>query len=167
DLYRISISEGKAQVPVKLDSDVSTVMLQADADGNYVYFKDYDYAENSGTLYFNGEKVDSDAYPGYTIYANGILYYCTDYRLDKSYGTLMYYAEGKSEKIADDVYDYNFTANGDMLYLYDYSTNSDSGALYRYRKGKATKLDEDVIAILPVSTGPANTKGVRVYGYQD
>lgn len=146
DLYVIKISEGKVSSPELYDSDVYTGNLYSEADGHIRYFKDY--GDVSGELYVDRKPADYDVYR-YDIRYDGDsdrLYYYTDYNDSKEQGTLKVYADGKSEKIADDVKDF-FAAGEDVYYLAEYSQKSYRGELYQYSGGQVRKIDDDVVGI--------------------
>lgn len=149
DLYQIRISKGKVQDSTLYDTDVAPGMYYFVSNDKFLYLKDADDYE--GELFLNKESICDDVNFLYVFWddASGKAYYITDWNSTHSYGTLNVYKNGKSTKIADDVYDFQVTFNGDVVYLYDYSNRSYRGDLYIYRSNKPVKLDEDVIAIIP------------------
>ncbi len=147
DLYKISISKDKIKSPELYDSDVYIYSNLFTTGTDFIYFKDVE--QSAGTLYLNKKKVDNDVYYGSMAFPeNGNLYYLTDYDLNKHYGTLNMYANGKVTKIEDDVTQYIVMPNGKVLYLYDYSYKYYSGDLYVWSKGRAKKIDTDVVSLM-------------------
>ena len=163
DLYKLTVSGDKAGSSELYDSDVSTsASLNITSGNSVIYYKNVK-GDGRGDLYMDAKEVDYDVRMGWHTYADGGLYYYTDWSSERQYGTLKHYDGKETEKIADDVSDYDRTREGDILYLYDYSTNSYTGTLYLYKGGKAEKLDDDVMALISVYSN--DIKGGTYYGW--
>ncbi|NLK39123.1 MAG: zinc ribbon domain-containing protein [Clostridiales bacterium] len=150
DLYRMSISGGKAQKPELYDSDVYIYITTHTDNGKLVYFKDV--ANSKGDVYIDKKRIDYDVnlYRYTYLEDSDTLVYITDWNIEKSYGTLKTSRKGKVVKVADDVHSYDIKSGGEILYLKDYSNIYNMGDFFLYRKGKSTKLDDDVVAIIPL-----------------
>lgn len=140
DLYRVELSENRAGQPEICDQDVGTYYLYINAQGQIVYFKDYDYEKDQGDLYINGKLVD------YEVYS---VRYEPD--LEKSFyyvdHTLKAYAGGEPEEIgevAEGCRSYGILADGSVVCFYDYNSEYGRGDLGLYRKGKLEEIDQDV-----------------------
>ncbi len=147
-LYRASLSGGKLADLEIMDEDLyNSPYFYED---QLVYFKDVE--NNTGDLYVQGQKVDTDVRAGNLNYSadEKTLYYMADWDEEDSEGTLRYYSGGKSKDIAEDVYVYRATLDGKVVYLQDYSFRSYRGDLYVYNGRKSVKLDEDVSSILSI-----------------
>ena len=148
DLNKITISGGKVSKSSKYDSDVYNGYAYFINEKDFLYFKDYDYDDNTAELFVNKKSIDSDVY----IYStstddNGNIIYKTD--IDDDSATLKLYNGKKSTKISEDVYDYTVLPDNKVLYLYDYSEKRSKGELLLWANGKSKKIDEDVAAIIP------------------
>lgn len=150
DLYKMSFAGGTVSAPEVYDTGVYTEYLYVYED--IEYFKNVNDEGESGDLYINKTKIDSDVttYGIYNIEPDGksVVYY-SDVN-DEGLGTLKWSKDGEIKKIADDVYDYDVTPDGDIIYLSDFSTNYHKGSLYIFEKDKARKIDDDVVTIVPV-----------------
>ena len=151
DLYRIMISNGIAEKPEVMDSDVWSEEGYFLNDNDFVYYKDF--VEDSGDLgqmYINGELIDSDV----SVYSdvvevndNGFLY-MTDTSSTTEGGTLKFYDGTESIKIADDVSRYDWTDDGRIFYICDYSQKYYKGDLYEWSDGETRRIDDDVVGII-------------------
>ena len=145
DLYKIAVQGGKLGKAEKYDSEVGGNIRFLD-DNTVMYVKDY--KNYVGDLYINKKKVDSDVYVSSVQMVDGKVYYYADYDSGDTCGTLKVYANGKTDKIADDVYDYDVEIDGQVLYLTDYDTSSYEGELYAWKNGEKRKVDKDVSCII-------------------
>ena len=164
DLYKITVKNGQAGKPERLDSDVSIFFMELSSEDELFYYKNVDFDSWKGDLCVNGVEVDYDVRPYWVSHFNDALLYYTDWSDNHSYGTLKMFKNGTRTKIADDVHDFDTTGGGDILYLYDYSSNYYTGTLYSYNKGNPKKIDDDVAALIPVDDGPV-IRGGYYYGW--
>ena len=150
-LYKVTMADGKIKSCDMVDDEVyySTSLT---SNNILYYWKDYDYFNDCGELYMNGQKVDDDVYfySRYYDQESGCLYYMVDYDEDKDEGTLVCWNGKKAVTIADEVVSFVYAGEGQVLYLYDYSSSSYKGELYSWNGKKAVKLDDDVTAIYAV-----------------
>lgn len=149
NLYRVSLSGGKAQKPVLYDTDLTYYSFDLTADGKVLYFKEVNSNSSKGDLYIDKEKVDFDVnlYNYAYIEETKEIIYFTD--VSDGEGSLKIY-DGNAEKIADNVSvdNVSLTPDNELLYIGDYS-DSGRGDLYIY-DGKSTRIDTDVSVIIPV-----------------
>lgn len=125
--------------------------IEAVAEDGVIYSTDYDDGEV--TLYYNDEKVDSEAVNrGCTILSDGSLLYKTDVDDSKRYtvGTLYIYKNGKKKKISDDVAEIVEFDDGKIVYLYDYNYTKNEGDLAIFNGRKNIKIDTDVTDLINV-----------------
>lgn len=99
----LNVYDGKKAT--KIDDDVSGNGMKFIENG-VLFITDYD--EGEGTLnIFTGKKakkVADDVYAsGITVVPSGSILYLTDYSLERYYGQLNLYADGKSKKLDEDV----------------------------------------------------------------
>ena len=151
DLYQIKISGQKLGKLKKIDSNVYSIINLMD-NNHYVYYKKVDEQKQSGDLYMDGKKLESDVRLNTVKFDKNTenLCYMVDWEDKDQYGTLKKYNGDKIVKVSDEVYSYEILPTGEVLYLYDYSIDSYEGELYIYRKNKSRKVDGDVVAIIPV-----------------
>ncbi len=161
DLYKMTVSGGKADKPKLFDDDVNDVTLLS--NDKVIYTKNRDKEDETCDLYVDGEKIDSDvcSYAMGEILETGKLIYFTDYDEEDACGTLKIFDGKKSIEIDDDVYDVSVIPNGDLVYLRDYSKKSKEGDLYSYRNKKTEEIDTDVTSIVDINS----TKAMYEYGY--
>ncbi len=154
EVYQVAIEKGVPAAPVLYDADVSAETLYMDGN-SLVYYKNVFYTNgvSKGELYVDGVEIDFDVKLYSDYFADGVIYYYTDWNENTECGTLKMYKKGEKTKIADDVYDYQVLSNGDVLYLYDYSLNYYSGSLYLYHRGEAERLADDVVYLMDVASG--------------
>lgn len=148
DLYKMSISGGKAQKTELYDSDVYTGYTTLCSDGTYYYFKDA--KDQTGDLYVNKERVDYDVYLSKTSYVTDseeMLFY-TEWDSEDSCGTMKKWKNGKITKVAEEVYHHQVTRDGQLLYLNDYSTEKFYGTLYLFKGNKSVKIADDVVMLM-------------------
>ena len=163
ELYEIEIVDGKLQKAVLYDSDVYTEMripayvwnekytyTILEDDEHLIYVKDYQEDSDCGDLYINKNKIDYDVCISNSLYdkESGKVIYCADWDAEDECGALKLYIDGNSEKIADDVHDFDVLQNGDILYICNYSLRSGEGELYLYENGKNKKIDGAVMGII-------------------
>lgn len=149
DLYKINISKSGISRPELYDTDVYTRNATFLGDGLFKYYKNYE-SESRNELYINKARLDYDiARITFHEDAQKILYFANG----EQYGTLMVYENGKINKIADNVQDYEVLPDGNIIYLHDYDKNSYTGDLYLYKGGNSKKIDSDVIAIIHIVSG--------------
>ena len=119
-------------------------------DEHLIYVKDYQEDSDCGDLYINKNKIDYDVCISNSLYdkESGKVIYCADWDAEDECGTLKLYIDGNSEKIADDVHDFDVLQNGDILYICNYSLRSGEGELYLYENGKNKKIDGAVMGII-------------------
>ncbi|MCM1113422.1 MAG: zinc-ribbon domain-containing protein [Muribaculum sp.] len=135
-----------------------------------VYYTDV--KDKKGDLCVDGKVVAYDAYVGgdplvisgesFVVDDAGAYYYVTDYNSDKQQGTLSYYANGKSVKVADDVFAYSLVGNKKAVVLGNYSMSKYRGELYLYTNNKLKTMDDDVVCIL---SPDSNVMGMSIYQY--
>lgn len=133
-LYKIDISKNKPGKAEKIADDVYSYSISEDDEISYLK----DYSSNGSTLYFGNDKVDDDVYK-YSV-VDGNIFYFTDY--NDSNGTLKKYANGKSEKISDDVDSFNSVDGDKVFFLYDYDDSK--GDLKYFNGSESKKIDSDV-----------------------
>lgn len=150
-LYKMDILGNNPKKPELYDNDVYQYGVDIISDNKVVYYKSVN--DLKGELYVDKQLIDYDVELWcdliYTDKTDNIVYIC-DWNEEKEYGTLKKYNNGKSEKIADDVHEFNATPNGEILYLCEYNTNRSKGELYTYNGGKVKKIDDDVVSIIPI-----------------
>lgn len=151
NLYQIKISGQKVGKLKKIDSNVYSIISFMGND-HYVYYKKVDEQKQSGDLYIDGKKLESDVRLNTVKFDKNTenLCYMVDWEDKDQYGTLKKYDGDKIVKVSDEVYSYEILPTGEILYLYDYSIDSYEGELYIYKKSKSRKVDDDVVAIIPV-----------------
>lgn len=156
DLYKISISGNTVQAPELYDSDVRSDWGYFTETGKFIYFKNVKTPYGCD-LYIDQEKIDHDVDCTSTRYIEDSdeMIYITDWdrvsEIERTgRGTLKIYKQGKTEKIADDVYTFDLTPKGELLYLKDYSPTYFRGDLYLYKDGKTEKIDHDVSSIISI-----------------
>lgn len=102
----------------------------------------------SGIFWAGGNKIDEDVsvvFPLDTAEKDNSLYYAKNYNDEDSAFSLYLYRNGKSIKIADDVFCFKPYENGSIAYLQDYSLNQQKGDLYLWDNDqKQTRIDGDV-----------------------
>ena len=152
DLYQIKISGQKAGKPKKIDTNVYSIINLID-DNHYAYYKKVDEQKQSGDMYIDGKKVESDVRLNMIKFDQntGNLWYMVDWEDKEQYGTLKKYDGKKIVRVSDEVYTYELLQTGEVLYLYDYSIEKYEGELHLYKKNKAQKVDDNVVAIIPIT----------------
>lgn len=150
DLYEVKISNGKMDIPTKIDSGVYSISL---AYNSYalVYYKNV--KNGAGDLYIDKKPVDSDVY-SYSVGAiqdtDEFLYF-VDYDEDSYAGTLKIYDGKTSKKVGDDIYSYDVINKDSILYLTDYNIDKARGDLYLYNgTDKKKQIDTDVTSLLTI-----------------
>lgn len=146
NLYKITVSKGKAKEPELYDTDVYDSSLRFLTAGQLMYYKNHNDDTGCGDLYINKAKIDQDVDPRSILYheKSKKLLYCTV----GENKTLKIYEIGRVKEIANDVYDYDILPSGHVVYLGDYDLNSYQGDLYLYKGGNPKKIDSDVTAII-------------------
>lgn len=148
DLYGVKISNGKMDIPTKIDEDVYGFELVNGSD-TLVYYKDV--KNDAGDLYIDMKLVDSDVYTYSVMGIQGtdmVLYY-VDYDSDTESGSLKIYDGKNTKKIGDDIVSYNVIDESNILYLMDYDFYSARGDLYLYNgTDKKKQIDTDVTALI-------------------
>jgi hypothetical protein len=151
DLSYFVIKGDTVSSPEIYDTDVYSYNLVGD-EGVPAYFKNVE--DGSGDLYLDKKKIESDAYAysAYSIPGTDTITYYTDYNdTDYTY-TLKTYDGKKSNKIADDIYNFTILKNNNIAFISDYDDGDQTGDLYVYNGGKENKLiDKEVSQILYVS----------------
>lgn len=146
-------------------SDAELIASDVCVDGYYFVGDSYSYytdvKDGEGDFYIDGEFVASDVQTESEEYYFGVYYYYTDYDSEKYRGTLNCYDNGKSEVVADDVYNYYVIGNKKALILNNYNTDKYKGDLYLYSGNKLKALDDDVVWILTADS--AKRKSIYYY----
>lgn len=152
ELYRAKISGSKVKKPEKMEKDVYKYGAGYIAAGQYVYYKDVDDEGDSGKMFMNHKKIDSDVNLYNAVYVEdaGSLVYMKNWNDDKDFGTLKMRKGNKTTEIAEKVYDYSILPDGEVVFLTDYSEEKSEGTLSIFRKNKVKKVDDGVAAILPI-----------------
>lgn len=144
DLWRLELSKnGEIKSREKVDSGISFMGLY-ECNGSAVYYKNN--TGGGGDLYVDGELVDYEATVSYIV-ENTVYYYTNK---DQSSGTLKVYSNGRSEKISENVYDFDVSFGGEVFYLTNYDTLRDEGDLYLYRNEKSILIESGVESLLNV-----------------
>ncbi|NLI70090.1 MAG: hypothetical protein GX364_04415 [Firmicutes bacterium] len=169
DLYKMSISGNTVQAPELYDSDVSSHWGYFTETGKFIYFKNVKTPYGCD-LYIDQEKIDHDVDCTNTRYIEDSdeMIYITDWDQvseETGRGTLKIYKQGKTERIADDVYAFDLTPKRELLYLKDYSPTGYKGDLYLYKNGKNEKIDYDVGSIIPINHDKSKTSIWLSNGY--
>ena len=60
------------------------------------------------------------------------------------------YSNGRSEKISENVYDFDVSFGGEVFYLTNYDTLRDEGDLYLYRNEKSILIESGVESLVKV-----------------
>ncbi len=127
--------------------EVNNIEL-VNANGIY-YITDVDANSNEGTLYLNDERVDDD------VRINSVketyedkIFYMTDMDKDYYVGTLNRADKTDSERILDDVAEYEANENGEIALLVDYNYKKYRGDLKLYKNKKIESVDSDVFGII-------------------
>ncbi len=147
ELYTLSAAKGNLGELNKINSDVDAVKYIN--DGKIYYYTDFDYDDDEGTLYCNAEKVSEDVSDTY-IYQNddADFLYFKDYDMSDAEGTLFAYKNGKSVKVADEVYSCYAYTDKFIATITDYSTKNHMGDLKVFNGKDNVKIASDVNAII-------------------
>lgn len=144
-LYSINYSQSSIQSPAKIADDVDYMEL---INNKLCYMTDVNDDAYSGIFWAGGNKIDEDVsvvFPLDTAEKDNSLYYAKNYNDEDSAFSLYLYRNGKSIKIADDVFCFKPYENGSIAYLQDYSLNQQKGDLYLWDNDqKQTRIDGDV-----------------------
>lgn len=147
ELYTLSAAKGNLGELNKIGTDVDAVKYIQ--DGMVYYYTDYDTDDNEGTLYCNGEKVSEDVSDIF-IYQNddAAFLYFKDFAVSDPEGTLYAYKNGKSVKVADEVYSCYAYNDKYIAIITDYSTKNHMGDLKVFNGKDNIKIASDVNAIV-------------------
>lgn len=142
ELVRLDYSDVNASKMEVMDTDVDR--LRAVNGGKLYYLKDVDSGD-SGELYCNGQKIDSDVY-SYSVWVpeEGKLLYGVDYDDSSESVTQKYYDGEASVKIASDVYSAFYLDEKNILVLTDYNMEKRRGELKKYSGKELEKVASDV-----------------------
>lgn len=148
-LYKIAINDEHIGQAELYDYDIANYSIY---DNHVIHFKEVSEDGETADLYLDKVLVDYDvAWRDCLNYNedNDILIYMTDFSKDTDCGTLKAFVNGKSIKIADDVYDsVSFSPNGKVLYFTDYSTTYEKGELRAWDGNDSYKIDDDVSSMI-------------------
>lgn len=131
----------------EVDDDVYEYAFPQKSD-TLIYLKDMN--NDSGDLYVNKTKVDSDVSEYVTTLENSsVVAYLTDYSDKSGTGTLKFYNGKASVKVADDVNSILIKDSSHLVYIGNYSSSTNSGDLFCYDgSSKVKTIDTDVSGIL-------------------
>ncbi len=164
DLYRITVTDGKAGTEELYDSAIFASHY-IPVEGHMYYFKNvpvedgaYLSIAKSGDLYIDKQLVDHAVERMDIVYSdlngkNPNWYCIADYNEAENSGTLKYYHGNESVTIAEGVTDYFLDDTGRLIYISEYDSQKDCGTLYCYEDEKTVKIDEGVTKILCVLRG--------------
>jgi Primosomal protein N'' (replication factor Y) - superfamily II helicase len=145
-LMKIDIKDNTVGSPQKIDDDVAgNTYIYDVGDNKIAYCKDV--SNQSYELYQNKEKIASDVYGFYYNKDDKSFYLVTDYSKNDGMGTLSRWANGKSEKVADSIRDFQVLSNQNVAYISDYS-GSTGTLLLKSGSKEPQKLDEDVTGLI-------------------
>ena len=151
DLIFVRINGSKVGKGIKVTSDVEPMTFKRYNNG-YIFISDMT-KKGLGTLYmtnqYKAKKIDSDVYSSnIKISSKGNrIYYLKEY---ENYSGKLYYYNGKSKLIDEDVYKYQYLNDKNIYYIKDFSSSKSWGDLYLFNKNKSTRIDEEVMGIANV-----------------
>ncbi len=153
DIVKISITEGVADAPDVIDSDVSLYGIRLENDNtSLTYFKNFDTEKNIGDYYLNGKEIAYDVKGATMTFVSPTeIYYITEYDTKNLVGELKKYDGEETTLIASDVYYYELSPAGDVLFISDYSVKNNHGSLYLAGKEENILIDYDVTAIVSMT----------------
>lgn len=146
ELKSYSVTSNGAQDKKTVAKDVAKYAV---AGSNLLFYSNV--KDNVGDLNTTidgvNNKIASDVQVGYTQIldeARTLVYY-SDFSEKSLSGSLNLYEDGKSKKLADDVYDYRYVSSDLIYYISDYSSKNSYGDLWELRKTKDKKLIDDQV----------------------
>ncbi len=151
ELFKAEVKSGSVTAE-SYDADVYIYSLSLEED--YVtYYKNHKEAEDDknekADLYKEKELICEDFYVegGWEVTEDGTVIYYSDYKTDKSYGSLCAYKK-ESVTVGDEVHSYRVLPSGDIIVIDEYSSKNDKGTLMVFDGKSSEKLADDVTQII-------------------
>lgn len=142
-LYAISYADGTVGLTEAVDSKVER--LDMISGGKAYYIKDSYYAGSSylGDVYCEGELLAEDVAIGLSTVKGESLFFYQEWDAGEMSGTLLRCKDGKTKKVADNVFYY--TVQSEKLVFLQAPLEGESFELSYYNGKKVKKIAEDVV----------------------
>ncbi len=144
-LYEAAIFDGEVQERKGIGEDVY-VNSFGYVNGKIYYYADKEQSE--GTLYIDGAKIHENAVVGQIAYLEDldVVIYATDQNDSDYTFTLWYLKDGRSYKIAEEIFQISYTPAGCIMLLTERDGDGE-GILYLFDGKECVKIDEGVSGI--------------------
>lgn len=143
-LMKISLKDNKAGTPEKIDTGVFQIGYYVDDAKGIVYEKNL--SNKTYDVYRSKEKVATNVSESYYDDENDTFYLMTGLSASSNLATLEKWNGGKTEKIADDVYNFYVRKDGSVAFLSNYKNNL-GDLMLKSGSGEPQKLADGVSAM--------------------